>query len=330
MAGENISGRIEVLVGALGDAGGSGSAEGGQSTPKSGSSSVDPNQKKRDNEQKGQGKVMKTLGGIGGKMAGMMGVVGIAIKAIMGSAVFSTAFGVFMDILSAMVSMLLLPLVPVLIPILQILAEFIPLIGELATAILGPIMTSLALLLEILMPFIKFLLGAVTVMLEGFNKVYEQAMKPIKDAVEYAAGFYDKVLGKNLIEIKEFWLEKFPQWIKALPGNIAKAIKDFFSGFFSTSGGGGIVGGVKKMLGFQTGTDYVPKDMMAYLHKGEKVLSPTESVGGGGSVSIAFNSPIIGSISMSGNASLDEVSRVITDRVMDAITSASRSKSWMG
>jgi hypothetical protein len=260
----------------------------------------------------------------------MMGVVGIAIKAIMGSAVFSTAFGVFMDILSAMVSMLLLPLVPVLIPLLKIFADLIPLVAALAECILGPIMDMQGALLTLIEPFIKFFIQSLTALLDGITAVKDMFLKPILDALSTAVTFWKDVLGKNIIEIKEFWLEKFPQWIKDLPGNIAKAIKDFFSGFFSTSGGGGIVGGVKKMLGFQTGTDYVPKDMMAYLHKGEKVLSPTESVGGGGSVSIAFNSPIIGSISMSGNASLDEVSRVITDRVMDAITSASRSKSWMG
>lgn len=354
MAGENLTGRIEVLISAGGDAGGSGSAEGGQSTPKSGSSSVDPNQKKRDNEQKGQGKLLNSMKATGAKMAGMLGLVGIAIKAIMGSPIFSAVFGAFMDILTAMVSMLLLPLVPVLIPLLKMFADLIPLVASLAECILGPTMDFLGAILALIEPFIKYFVDAVSAMLGGITAVMDMFMKPILDAINYATGWWKDVLGKNIIEIKEFWLQKFPQKIKEniekileIPGKIVEGVGGFFKEGIDrlmgvlrtikevigkvTGGAGAAVSGVKKFLGLQTGTPYVPENMLAYLHKGEAVIPASDNAAGGaGGITLNFNAPIVSGIQVSSNASIDDLAKLVGDKVVDAITSASRSRSWMG
>ena len=49
---------------------------------------------------------------------------------------------------------------------------------------------------------------------------------------------------------------------------------------------------------FATGTDYVPKDMLAYIHKGEKIIPAAENKGGSSrAINLSF-----GNINISGTS----------------------------
>jgi hypothetical protein len=73
-------------------------------------------------------------------------------------------------------------------------------------------------------------------------------------------------------------------------------------------GGGGIGGWIKSLLpGFANGSEYIPRDMTANLHQGERVLTREEnrnySQGMGGNVSVNVTVNSDGSSSVQSDAS---------------------------
>jgi hypothetical protein len=98
---------------------------------------------------------------------------------------------------------------------------------------------------------------------------------------------------------------------------------DWISGLF----GGGMTSGtfgsaaVVGMPGYASGTDFVPRDGPAFLHKGEKVIPAGESDGG---VSVTINAPIDARGADAGvvqriEAGLGQLERSIVPRITDAL-----------
>jgi len=87
---------------------------------------------------------------------------------------------------------------------------------------------------------------------EPISKVLETLAKWVTEGAKLLKGLADK-LGLGAKVGKALW--------NATPLGMA----------------GKLVGGAKKMLGFQAGTKYVPQNMTAELHRGESVLTARET-----------------------------------------------------
>lgn len=91
-------------------------------------------------------------------------------------------------------------------------------------------------------------------------------------------------------------------------------------GNISGGGFGGLIGAFGKIFGFASGTDYVPRDMFAYLHKGEAVVPAAQNTGDSGgnvtnnNVKVTINVPA--SVDRS---TVDQIGRTAGARVARAL-----------
>ena len=105
------------------------------------------------------------------------------------------------------------------------------------------------------------------------------------------------------------WIvDKIEAVMKRIEG-VKNAAKNIGSGIKSV--GNKIVGGAKSIVGFETGTNYVPNDGLAYLHKGEAVV-PQKYNNPRGMGSITVN--VTGN-SISGQREADKMASTIVSRL---------------
>ena len=79
----------------------------------------------------------------------------------------------------------------------------------------------------------------------------------------------------------------------ALASVAASSAGGGIAGMFSGGGGLGGIFGPGAIFGFANGTDYVPRDMLGFLHKGEKILpaatNKSGASGGGNVINVTVN-----------------------------------------
>lgn len=100
--------------------------------------------------------------------------------------------------------------------------------------------------------------------------------------------------------------------LKSATGGIIDSIGGSLGGFFGSIGSS-VVSSIGGLLGFAKGTDYVPRDMVANIHKGEMIIPAREAAqmrAGGGGASVVQNITIGTSVSTAVRA---EVARMLPD-----------------
>lgn len=118
---------------------------------------------------------------------------------------------------------------------------------------------------------------------ESVQKVREGLVDGLIDAAKGAGSFADKM--------KQVAAQIAEAVIKA---QLLKAITDATGGGGSGAGGGGFLGPLLSFLpSFDVGTDYVPYDMVAKIHKGERILTADENAAymAGGGVTMNVYTP---------------------------------------
>lgn len=131
-----------------------------------------------------------------------------------------------------------------------------------------------------------------------FSSAFEKAVAGGERLSNVLKGIAKDILG---IAMRKLVTEPLGNWITGALGNmgggggfnfggLASMASSFFgggggAGMATSSIGSGIIGG-----SFASGTDYVPRDMIARIHEGEAIVPASENVRGGGrAVNVTFN-----------------------------------------
>lgn len=140
--------------------------------------------------------------------------------------------------------------------IMGILEPFIDILVAFIDTILAPFMPILVPIIKLLaglLPEVQILVSWIQPFLEPVAKVLDTLAKWVTEGAKILKSLADKFqIGQKVGKFAGEWLTG--------PGLAKKA-----------------VGGVKKLLGFQSGTKYVPQNMTAELHRGESVLTARET-----------------------------------------------------
>jgi len=123
-------------------------------------------------------------------------------------------------------------------------------------------------------------------------------------------------------------LKKFGETVKRMIAEAASAeiMKRLFGDFGSKGGGGGQIGGwvgslLSSLPSFDVGTPYVPRDMVAKVHQGERIVPAAQNRAGGGGQSISV---VINMAGGSSGSDLRQSAGDIARRIGQTVSGAAR------
>jgi hypothetical protein len=141
----------------------------------------------------------------------------------------------------------------------------------------------------------------------------------------FSSAFEDAVVGgKNLSEVLQSLLEDVAKFF--LRKGVTEPLLESLGGFDigSLFNFGGVNPLPDFVPSFAVGTDYVPHDMLAQIHKGERIVPAAENKGYGGSTSISISVDASGStVQGDGNKSA-ELGRLIGAAVQSELIKQKR------
>lgn len=158
----------------------------------------------------------------------------------------------------------------------------------------------------------------VTELLDKETANYELRIKQLDDTnnaarelgLTFTSAFEDAVVGgeelSNVLQSLLADLAKF-----ALRKGFTEPALELLSGSLGPLFGGGIADLPDFVPSFAVGTDYVPHDMIAQIHKGERIVPAAENNGYGGSTNISINVDASGSSVQGDGKQANELGRLI-------------------
>ena len=233
-----------------------------------------------------------TMGGIMKKVflpfvAGA-GLAGMIMQVVANSKAIQTFTKAGADILDAMLSIILIPLFPVWIQILKIFQQLMPIFSVLSRAIFEPIVRYLSPLLEII--------GKVFSLLGSFIKWMEAKEPKVKVSAEEVKGIQKQAREEVdiLTGTKEapWWRRFIAAWgveshntLQQLAEGLGEETKKYEANKAKRSEDESRarkeIDDILKWVpqGYQSGTQFVPRNMLAYLHQGEAVIPAKYNTG---------------------------------------------------
>jgi len=317
---DEVSGRIQVDIteGGAGVSGGAGQPAGG------GAEAQTPLQKKQLGFFQG---IFKTTA----KFLPLLAVAGGIAMLIKKSKVTSAATEAISEILGAIMDVILMPLMPIFVKIMEAIVPLVPIFARLADFVLTP-------LVNVLVPILESVITTIEGFLRLFDpaewrKIWEGLGKWWKeldlwDWVKVTSkNFWDWVTGTPksiwdwvVTSAKSFWdwvtgtSKTIWEWINPEKKSVwewittpIKSIWDFITGWFGS--------GATRQLG-----GYVPKTQPYLLHRGEEVLT-SSGRGGGGNEIVMHN---IWNIGIDSSVSVDEFMTQVESRLATTLTSLQR------
>jgi len=137
---------------------------------------------------------------------------------------------------------------------------------------------------------------------QEMNDVSDLASQTVVDAFQKGEDALVEFATTGKLSVKDLVNSMIADFARLeIRSEIEKPLFSALSGFLGLStgpeiinwnqGGSSIVGGLS-LPSFDVGTDYVPYDMVAQIHKGEKIIPAGENNGGGMQVTINNNAPV--------------------------------------
>jgi phage-related protein len=183
-----------------------------------------------------QSKTWGDIGKIAGAVAGFASAIGFIIQALRRSKILSTFTDNLLTIMGAVVDMLLIPLIPVLVPFLQLAVKLLPIakkIGEMVAPVLEQLVKAIGVLLDTgdLGPIVqwfddlfnKYLIPWIR---DFFTNVMPKVMEFLKAVIPKVVSFLSEIIPVIIKTLTELW----PMIVGALVGLwnlIAPYVNDF-------------------------------------------------------------------------------------------------------